>query len=149
MKITIKKATLSDIPKLSTLFDSYRVFYEQESDLTLATKFLSDRIKNDESVIFCAVSDDEDYHGFIQLYPSFSSVSAKRLWILNDLYVEKESRGNGVATQLMNTAKEFAIETDAKGLALGTQISNTKAQQLYESLGYEKDTEFYHYFLNV
>lgn len=149
MKLTIKKATSTDIPQLSILFDNYRIFYKQKSDLALAKSFLTERIQNDESVIFYALSNDEKFVGFIQLYPSFSSVSAKRLWILNDLYVQKEARGSGVATKLMNRAKDFAIETNTKGLSLGTQITNTKAQKLYETLGYEKDEEFYHYFLHT
>ena len=83
------------------------------------------------------------------MYPSFSSVSAKRSWILNDLYVAAGSRRSGVARTLMNAAKDFAIGTGAKGLSLSTARSNVIAQALYESLGYEKDSDFYSYYLRV
>ena len=87
--------------------------------------------------------------GFTQLYPSFSSVSTKRLWILNDLFVSDEARRFGVARALMEKARIFAIETDAKGLILETALDNEPAQALYESLGYTRDDEYYRYLLNV
>ena len=149
MDVIIKKAVNSDIPELSKLFDAYRVFYKQESDLNLAVEFLSERIKNSESTIFVAITNENNYVGFTQLYPSFSSVSAKRTWILNDLYVQERARGNGVATKLMNKAKELAKENQLKGISLSTAKTNTNAQNLYESLGYERDSVYYSYFLTI
>jgi hypothetical protein len=73
----IQKATISDLESLTVLFDLYRVFYEQTSDLEGAREFLKARILNDESVVFMAV-DGEHPVGFVQLYPSFSSVSMVR-----------------------------------------------------------------------
>ena len=66
-----------------------------------------------------------------------------------DLYVDKEFRGAGIGRMLMKAAKEFAIATNSKGLALSTAKTNTLAQKLYESLGFNKDNEFYHYYLKV
>jgi GNAT superfamily N-acetyltransferase len=85
--------------------------------------------------------------GFTQLYPSFSSVSMKRVWILNDLFVEETARCQGVGTQLMQVAESFARQTGAVRIALSTQMANQKAQSLYESRGYVKDEVFYHYSL--
>ncbi|RTZ66742.1 MAG: GNAT family N-acetyltransferase [Aquificaceae bacterium] len=149
MNIFIKRADISDVPEIAKLFDAYRVFYKQESDLALASTFLSDRINHAESIIFVAVTEQNKYVGFTQLYPSFSSAFTQRIWILNDLYVEENSRGNGIAKKLMNKAKEFAKETQARGISLNTEKTNTIAQNLYESLGYEKNTIFYNYFLTI
>jgi len=147
--IAIKKANLSDLHGISKLFDAYRVFYKQPSDLALAIRFLNDRFDKGESIIFYAKNDVGEYLGFTQLYPSFSSVSAKRLWILNDLFVSENTRGLGIGKKLLNRAKEYAKETNAKGIALETDITNVNAQGLYESLGYIKNSEHYYYFLNV
>ena len=149
MEVSIKKASKSDISELSKLFDAYRVFYKQESDLDLASKFISERIKNSESTIFVAITDKNQYVGFTQLYPSFSSVSAKRTWVLNDLYVQEDARSNGVATKLMNKAKELAKKNQSKGISLSTSKTNKSAQSLYESLGYERDSVYYSYFLTI
>ena len=83
--------------------------------------------------------------GFTQLYPSFSSVSVGRIWILNDLFVTPESRRSGVARMLIQAAHEHARETGALRVALSTAHSNQSAQALYESIGYVRDTEFRSY----
>ncbi|EOG7645171.1 GNAT family N-acetyltransferase, partial [Vibrio cholerae] len=145
----IIKVSLKELELLVPLFDAYRVFYGQSSNREIAHEFLKSRIQNEESVSFLAIDKMGIAVGFTQLYPSFSSVSVARVWILNDLYVVPESRGQGVSKQLMNAAREFALNEKAKGLALETAESNTVAQKLYESLGYEKDLGSYHYFLRL
>ncbi len=148
MSIFINRAAEEDLKPIAELFDAYRVFYQQSSDINVAYEFLKKRFENNESVIFYARDEGGQYLGFTQLFPSFSSVSAQRSWILNDLYVRQDIRSTGVGTQLLNQAKQFAIKTGAKGILLETAEDNTRAQKLYESLGYKKNTE-YSYFLKV
>ena len=146
--ILIVQAAIEDLEETARIFDQYRVFYHQESDLDGARKFLFDKFEHQESVIFAARNTDtNEFVGFTQLYPSFSSISMKRVWILNDLFVNENYRKLGIATKLMNRAKEFAILTKAKGIQLETSIHNEKAQRLYESLGYKRHDAAYHYFL--
>jgi GNAT superfamily N-acetyltransferase len=95
------------------------------------------------------VRDDGLMVGYTQLFPSFSSVSMKRIWILNDLFVQEAHRNKGAARLLMNAAENFARQTGAVRIILSTQISNAAAQTLYESLGYRKDEDFYHYSLSL
>ena len=145
MKVTIRRATTDDIVEIAKLFNAYRVFFEQGSDLTLAQEFLENRFSNSESVLFCAYTSDGRCAGFAQLYPSFSSVSAKRIWILNDLFVSESVRGRGIGTKLLSEVEAFVKETHAKGILLETTVSNTGAQKLYESNGYQKVTERFFY----
>ena len=145
----IIKATPVDAALIAPLFDAYRVFYGQASNLALAEEFIAERLANNESVILLAVDSSGKALGFIQLYPSFSSVSAARIWVLNDLFVSVNARRQGVATQLMQAAKELGIKTGAKGLVLETGVNNVNAQRLYESLGYIKESGSYHYLLNL
>lgn len=147
MKILIKKADINDLERLSVLFDLYRIFYGQKSNVELARSFIEKRITTQTSQLFYAQNELGDSLGFTQLYPSFSSVSAQHQWILNDLYVQEEFRFKGVARALLNKAKDFAVQDGAKGLALSTATDNIAAQALYESLGYKQDTEFFHYYL--
>ena len=134
--------------EVSNLFDQYRVFYKSSSDLEAAKQFLKERFEKGDSTIFVA-SHDGRIVGFTQLYPSFSSVSMKRIWILNDLFVDEHYRGKGVAQSLMSAAENFARETGAVRVVLATQMSNVAAQSLYELRGYVKDEEFYHYTLRL
>ena len=138
------RAGLDDLDALVPLFDAYRRFYGQASDVAGARAFLADRFKRGESVIFLAVVDGAIV-GFTQLYPSFSSVSMKRLWILNDLFVTPDARKSGAGRALLERAERWAAETGAKGLTLSTQITNLGAQRLYEACGWTKDDEFLHY----
>ena len=144
----INRATIADLDDAAPLFDAYRQFYRQRSDVAAARAFLDERLRRDESVIFLAVEDSKAL-GFTQLYPSFSSVSLKRLWILNDLFVVADVRRGGVGRRLLDRAREWAIETGAKGLVLATAVDNSRARALYESCGWRRDDEFQHYYLFV
>lgn len=145
----IVKASLEHLDLISPLFDAYRVFYGQESDMNVARSFVKARLTNNESVIFLALDSEGRGLGFTQLYPSFSSVSAARTWVLNDLFVADNARKQGVAKRLMNEAKELGLKDNVKGIALETAESNVNAQALYESLGYQKESGTYHYFLSL
>jgi ribosomal protein S18 acetylase RimI-like enzyme len=147
--MTINQVTIAELAAVAPLFDNYRVFYGQPSDLALATSFLAERLTKQESVILLAKDDLGKPVGFTQLYPSFSSVSAARTWILNDLYVLDELRGQGIGKQLLNAARDHAVSTQAKGIGLQTARDNDKAQKLYESVGYVIDSEYYSYFLSL
>ena len=138
------RAELDDLDALVPLFDAYRRFYGQTGDLAGARAFLADRFKRGESVIFLAVVDGAIV-GFTQLYPTFSSVSMKRLWVLNDLFVAPDARKSGAGRALLERAERWAAETGAKGLTLSTEITNLPAQRLYEACGWTKDDEFIHY----
>ena len=142
----IVQAGLPDLDAVAELFNQYRIFYDQPDDLSAARHFIADRITNLQSVIFLAKGTRTgEPVVFIQLYPSFSSVSLKRLWILNDLFVQSDWRKNGVGRQLMDAARLLAMQSGAKGITLSTATDNRKAQALYESLGYIRETAFYDY----
>jgi ribosomal protein S18 acetylase RimI-like enzyme len=146
----IVRAGHEHLPLLVPLFDDYRVFYERPSDLDGARDYLSERLSNLESVIFLALSGDgEQGLGFTQLYPSYTSLRMRRLWILYDLYVSPQVRRQGVGRALMAHATEFATATGATRIELSTAMDNRPAQALYESLGYEKDNAFYFYELTL
>ena len=138
------RATPDHLSQLSQLFDLYRVFYQQPSNLDAAKNFLKDRFLNSDSVIFIAIASDGTGLGFTQLYPSFSSVSMMSTYILNDLFVTSEARKKGVGEALMEKAKHFTISRGGKGLTLETAIDNP-AQKLYLRLGFKKDSDVNHY----
>jgi len=141
------RASLDHLEQLVPLFDGYRQFYKQPSDPEQCRRFLRERLDNDESVIFLALLDGQPA-GLTQLYPSFSSVSLRRLWILNDLFVAPAARGRGVGAALLTRARDWAEETRAKGLVLETAIDNP-AQHLYESMGWRRDEGALHYALDL
>ena len=146
MDFTIVRAERKDLEDVIPLFDDYREFYEADSNHAAARAFLTERTDREESVIFVAYARrPHQAVGFTQLYPSFSSVSLKRLWILNDLFVHSDARRGGVARALLERARQHALETGAKGLVLNTAVTNKPAQTLYESCGWTREDEFLQY----
>ena len=146
MSGSIIQATSAHLELLTPLFDSYRVFYGRQSDPAQAKQFLAERLANNDSVIFLAVDETSDHGlGFAQLYPSFSSVAMRRVWILNDLFVVEQARRRGTGRALLDMANAFGAQSDAVRIDLATAKDNLAAKSLYESSGYRPDTQFDHY----
>ena len=146
--LKIAAAGPADVDNIAPLFDGYRQFYKQASDLEGCRKFLHERLTRGESVVFMALLNGRAV-GFTQLYPSYSSISIKPLWVLNDLFVAPGQRIHGVGSALLERARQHALATGAKGLTLATAIDNLTAQHVYEKLGWQRDTAYYHYGLTV
>lgn len=144
----IYQATIEDLDGVSNLFNFYRMFYEQASDIEGAKTYIKNRIENKESIIF-VVKDNDKYVGFTQLYPTFSSISMKKAWILNDFFVDASARKQGVGEMLLDQVKDFAVETGAVSISLSTAPDNFSAQRLYERKGYIRDSKFYQYELRL
>jgi ribosomal protein S18 acetylase RimI-like enzyme len=142
---SVHSAGVADVEEVALLFDAYRQFYGRPSDVVLARQFLTERLSRSESIVLVARSDDTIASGFVQLFPAFSSVRAARIYVLNDLYVIPQARRSGIGRLLMEAAARTARDTGAVRLKLSTAASNIAAQNLYESLGWVRDDEFYEY----
>jgi GNAT superfamily N-acetyltransferase len=144
----IRQATVEDLDDLARLFDEYRTFYRQPSDIEGARRFLLARFENNQSVIFIATRNGSAT-GFVQLYPSFSSAAMARIFVLNDLFVAKEARRHGTGTALLQKAAEYGKAVGALRLSLRTELTNATAQRLYQSIGWKRDEVFCGYELNL
>ena len=119
-----RKATLKDLDQLSELFNTYRMFYLKPTDLEGSKTFLNERISNKDSEIFVAENPVNKLLGFTQLYPLFSSTRMKKYWLLNDLFVHPDARGNGISVELIQKAKTLIVESNACGMYLETDKTN-------------------------
>jgi ribosomal protein S18 acetylase RimI-like enzyme len=149
MAIEAVRAHVDRLDAVAGLFDAYRGFYGQPANLAQSRAFIAERMAAAESAIFLAEDEQGAALGFVQLYPTFSSIDAHRTWLLSDLFTAPEARGRGVGRLLMNAARDFALATGAKGLVLETATDNFTAQGLYESLGYVRDSGYYTYILDL
>lgn len=150
--VSIIEAGMHEIDLVVPLFDQYRMFYHQASDLDLARRFLRGRVQHRDSVIFLALSGkgaDEVGVGFALLYPSFNSVTATPIWILNDLYVLEGVRRKGVAKRLIDRGRDLAEDTGAPVISLSTGRENHPSRKLYERLGFALDDTFCTYLLRL
>ena len=149
MSFEIRRATFHDLDVLVPLFDGYRQFYGKPSDEAGARDFLTARLRLNESMILLARDRHGAAPGFTQLYPLFSSVRMVRTWLLNDLFVAASARRQGVAKALQEAAATEARNLGAASLSLSTAHDNLAAQALYESLGWQRDTQFREYSLTL
>ncbi|MEH6437187.1 GNAT family N-acetyltransferase [Massilia sp. DD77] len=141
---TVRQAVLADLDLLAPMLDQYRQFYGRPSDLTAVRAFLLERFNHGESVLFIA-QDGESVLGFTQMYPSFSSVSLKRAFVFNDLFVAEAGRRRGVGKALIAASASYAKACGAKLLSLSTAKTNESAQALYRSTGWEREDTYVEY----
>jgi len=142
--IDIKQASLLHLNSLHPLFEEYRAFYKMEHNELQSKKFLKQRLSQKDSLIFTAFKAHHPV-GFVQIYPLFSSVAMQKTWLLNDLYVTKTARQQGIATKLIKTVENEAKKSNIFSIKLATAIDNHNAKALYQSLGYQPNQAFAHY----
>lgn len=138
MNYTIKKASLEDVKEASELFNLYRIFYRQESDLQGSTTFIKERLLYGESDIFLAMIDDKAV-GFVQLYKLFHYIKLQKQWLLSDLFVHPDYRGKGLSVALIDRSKKWCEETGACGLMLETEKTNIIGNNLYPKCDFQYD----------
>ena len=137
--MVITKASVKQLDHLVPLFDCYRQFYRQPTDIKRVQSFLKERLTKKDSVIFIAYIDDVPV-GFAQLYFLFSSVSMLPMYLLNDLYIDSNYRNKSIGTALINKAKALCREKNYKGLIIQTE-NNNPAQHLYQREGFVLDED--------
>lgn len=143
MPLTIRPANALDIDQLVPLVEKYRGFYQQQPS-PRTRQYLVERVESGEALVFLATLDSH-LIGFTLIYPTFSTVSLSRVWLLNDLFVEFNYRGQGIASALMARAEAEAQQAGATRLFLRTAHDNTGAQALYEGRGWVRDEVFRRY----
>jgi ribosomal protein S18 acetylase RimI-like enzyme len=147
--IHVREARNGDLPALGRLFDEYRQFYKLPTDVQRATGYVSARLAAGDSVVLVAEDESEQLLGFTQLYPTWCSLLAGPVYVLYDLYVLPPARRRGVARLLLEAAAQRARREGKLRMTLSTAKTNVNAQALYESLGWERDDEFYVYNLSA
>lgn len=143
--IAVRVAGVADASRIAPLFDAYRQFYGKAPDAALSARFIGERLARCESLILLADDGAGETIGFCQLYPSFCSLAAGRMYVLYDLFVTPTARRSGAARALIPAAVEHARREGYVRLELQTAHTNAAAQALYESLGWKRDTAFHTY----
>lgn len=135
----------TDTELLVPVFDAYRQFYEQPGDKVAALAYLTERLEASDCFGVVAVDDagdkGGDASGFALVYPTFSSVRMKPVWVLNDFFVAPGARSSGLAGRLMVRLFAFAGDSGIGQISLITHETNARAQAHYRKMGW-KQSEF-------
>lgn len=146
--MNIKRCDINDLELLIPLFDDYRQHFKQSSEPELIQEFLAQRIESDDVIIYLAHTNN-DIHGFVLLYPSYSSIGLSKIWILNDFYLRSGNQKRLMAKQLLDQLVADCKEAGAIRIEVTTRKENHKLHNLYKEYGFEKDYKYDHYFLQV
>jgi GNAT superfamily N-acetyltransferase len=147
----IAAVTEADLPELLPLMRGYCDFYEvdpaDEDLLAMSRALIADPER--EGVQLIARDEDGRATGFATIFWTWSTLSASRIGVMNDLFVDQRSRGSGAAEALIEACAERCRERGATSLDWTTAHDNHRAQRLYDRVGARRDERWLDYSLGV
>jgi GNAT superfamily N-acetyltransferase len=143
--------TEADIPDLLPLMRGYCDFYEVDpaDDALLAMSRVLIEDPERQGLQLIARDDDGRAVGFATIFWTWSTLSADRLGVMNDLFVSSDARGGGVADALIAACADQCRERGVPELAWQTAKTNERARAVYERVGATRDERWLDYSLGV
>ncbi len=139
---SINTVAPGDLDDLLVLMRAYCDFYEStplDGDLlALADALISDPVR--EGVQLIARDEQGIARGFATIYWSWSTTTARRIGIMNDLYVDPAARGSGLADQLIAACAARCRDRGASALEWQTAPGNVRAQAVYDRVGAKRES---------
>ncbi len=113
--------------------DFYEVSPSDGELLAMSRTLIGDPEKEGVQVI--ARDEDGRAIGFATIFWTWSTLSASRIAVMNDLFVDPGVRGGGVADALIAECVERSRARGATSLGWQTSKDNHRAQGVYERVG--------------
>jgi GNAT superfamily N-acetyltransferase len=139
--------TEADLPDLLPLMRGYCDFYgvdPSDDDLLEMSRELI-RSPALDGIQLIARDDDGQALGFATVFWTWSTLTASRIAVMNDLFVSAEARGGGIADALIHACAERARERGATSLDWETADDNERARAVYERVGGRRDERWVGY----
>jgi GNAT superfamily N-acetyltransferase len=138
-ELRIEPIAAGHIDELLPLIAAYQRFYEAEQvDDERNRAFFSRFIAPSEGGMLLGAWQDGKLLGYACLYWHFTSLVPAETVLMNDLYVDPATRGEGVGRALIEASAAIARERGAHHLEWATAPDNETAQRLYDSTGAER-----------
>jgi len=139
--LVLSTAGADDLGELLALMRAYADFYEvapsDESLLAMSRALIADPER--EGVQIVARHGSGTAVGFATVFWSWSTLSASRIGVMNDLFVAPQARGDGVADALIAACAERCRDHGATSLGWQTAKDNLRAQAVYERVGARRE----------
>ena len=130
----VTELDLTDLlPLVRGYCDFYRVAPSDTALLELSRKLLAD--PEGEGVQLIARDARARAIGFATLFWSWSTLSASRIGVMHDLYVNPDARGLGLAERLIEACLDRCEARGAARLEWQTAPENLRAQAVYDRVG--------------
>ena len=146
----VRTVSQADLEELLPLMRGYCDFYEvdpaDEELLAMARALIAD--PEHEGVQLIARDEEGRALGFATVFWSWSTLSASRLGVMNDLFVDPGARGSGAADALIGACAARCREHGATTLGWQTAKDNARAQAVYDRVGAKRE-EWLDYSLEV
>jgi GNAT superfamily N-acetyltransferase len=134
--VEIAPIASGEFEQLLPLIAAYQRFYEvEEIDEERNRSFFHRFLAPSEVGLLLGAREGDRFLGYACLYWHFSSTLARDTVLMNDLYVEPDTRGKGVGRALIEASADVARERGAAHLEWATEPDNHTAQRLYDSTG--------------
>jgi GNAT superfamily N-acetyltransferase len=137
----ISVVTQGDLPELLPLMrgycDFYRVTPSDDELLAMSRALIAD--PQHEGMQLLAREDSGTPLGFATIFWTWSTLSASRIGVMNDLFVIPGARGRRIGAELIAACLECCREHGATTLGWQTALDNTRAQSLYDRVGGERE----------
>ena len=128
-----------DLADLLPLFRAYCAFYgSSPSDddlLALSRALVADPEREGLQLLARDAQAGGAAIGFATVYWTWESTKARRLAVMNDLFVAEAARGTGVADELIARCADEARQRGVRVLSWVTAPDNHHAQRVYDRTG--------------
>jgi GNAT superfamily N-acetyltransferase len=138
--VEIRPARTDELEEMLPLIRAYCEFYETEpNDEGIRRMFETLITDPSQGAVFIA-RDGGRAVGFATLDWKWSSLKGARIGYLEDLFVDPETRGRGIADALIEVCADRCRELGMPAMEWLTATDNHRAQKVYERTGAESGT---------
>ncbi len=148
--VRVTRVGEADLPELLPLVRGYCDFYEvapaDDALLALSRALIADPGR--EGLQLLARDLESAAVGFATVFWLWSTLSAGRVGLMNDLFVTPEARGTGAAEALIEACRAACREQGAGRLTWQTAKDNLRGQAVYDRVGGTRE-EWLDYWLDA
>jgi GNAT superfamily N-acetyltransferase len=138
--VEIRPARTDEIEEMLPLIRAYCEFYETEPDDDGLRSMFETLITDPSQGAVYIARDGGSAVGFATLDWKWSSLKAAKIGYLEDLFVDPEARGKGIADALIEVCANRCRELGMPAMSWLTAPDNHRAQQVYDRTGAEAET---------
>lgn len=131
---TVGEGDLDDLlPLMRAYCDFYEVAPPDAGLLAMSRALIAD--PQHEGVQLIARDATGRAVGFATIFWTWQTLETGRTGVMNDLYVDPDARGTGLADELIGVCADRARDHGAGTLVWETALDNHRAQKVYDRVG--------------